>query len=252
MTGVTECRLMAHLVAGYPDMDTSRRCALALAAGGADYLEVQFPFSDPPADGPVIERACHASLAAGFRVEDGFRMVEELRDELEIPVFIMTYGSPVLARGVERFVRRAVEAGARGLIVPDIPPDSPEGLLEAGKAAGLAVVPVIAPGISDERLEMIRRLAPEYVYTALRLGVTGGGTELDAGTTAYLGAVAGLGAKVIAGFGVRSREQMLALSGWAHAAAVGSFFVERLRGALDGGNDVESALSAAARELTGR
>jgi len=245
-----ECKLMAHLVAGYPDMDTSRRAALALAAGGADYLEVQFPFSDPSADGPVIERACHASLAAGFRVEDGFRMVGRLRNEVNIPVFIMTYGSLVFARGAEPFVRRATDAGARGLIVPDFPPDFSEGLFDAGKVAGLAVVPVIAPGISDERLEIIRRLASEYVYTALRLGVTGGGTTLDAGTVAYLDKVAGLNAKVIAGFGVRSREQMAALSGRAYAAAVGSFFVERLRGALAGGN-VEAVLSAAARELTG-
>jgi len=233
-------------------MDTSRRAAVALAAGGAHYLEIQFPFSDPSADGPVIERACHASLAAGFRVEDGFRMVEGLCGELEIPVFIMTYGSLVVARGAERFARQAAEAGVRGLIVPDLPPDSPEGLFDAGKGAGLAVVPVIAPGISDARLAMIRRLAPEYVYTALRLGVTGatigGRTEFDAGTLAYLAKVAGLGAKIIAGFGVRSRGQMLALSGRAYAAAVGSFFVERLNAAL-GAGDVEAALAAAAAEL---
>ena len=84
-----ECKLMAHLVAGYPSIEDSFRVAKALAAGGADYLEVQFPFSDPSADGPVIERACQAALTAGFRVDDGFRLLERLHGAVRIPLFIM-------------------------------------------------------------------------------------------------------------------------------------------------------------------
>jgi len=250
---MSTCKLMAHMVAGYPSMEQSRLVAHGLAAGGANYIEVQFPFSDPSADGPVIERACQAALDAGFKVADGFALMRELAKELTIPLFIMTYGSLVFARGADNFARDAVAAGVRGLIVPDLPPDYSEGLFEAGRAHGLAVVPVIAPEISEARLRAIGQLQPEYVYTALRLGITGSKTSLDDKTISYLGRVSALGAKVIAGFGVKSREQMKALAGHAYAAAVGSYFLERLAAAKEKGvtreNDIAETLTAAAREL---
>ncbi len=244
-----DVKLMAHLVAGYPDMERSRAAALALAEGGADYLEIQFPFSDPSADGPVIERACQASLDAGFKVADGFRLIGDLSKRVAAPLFIMTYGSLVFARGAEDFSRRAAGAGARGLIVPDLPPDYDERLFESGRAAGLAVVPVIAPGIAEARLRLIRSLSPEYVYTALRLGITGGATELDGNTVRYLDALKSLEAKIVAGFGVRSREQMLALAGHVHAAAVGSHFLALLERAGDA--TPGEVLRKAAAELKG-
>lgn len=244
-----DCKLMAHLVAGYPDREKSYLVAKALAVGGADYLEIQFPFSDPSADGPTIERACQSALAGGFRVDDGFRMLARLHGELKTPLFIMTYGSVVFARGADEFVRRAADAGVRGLIVPDLPPDYDEGLFAAGRAAGVAVVPVIAPGIADARLKLIGDLKPEYIYTALRLGITGSKTSLDADTIDYLDRVARLNAKVVAGFGVKSREQMLILSGHVHAAAVGSFFLERLSAAGSAAADLGKTLTAAVREL---
>ncbi len=225
---MSECKLMAHIVCGYPDMEESERAARGLIAGGADYLEVQFPFSDPSADGPVIEKACQKALDGGFTVSDGFALMRRLAGDVSIPLFIMTYGSLVFARGVDEFARESAESGVSGLIVPDLPPDYDEHLFEAGKRRGVAVVPVIAPEISEERLRLIGSLAPEYIYTALRLGITGSRTALDEKTIRYLERVGELGAKVIAGFGVRSREQMRALSGHAHAAAVGSYFLEQI------------------------
>ena len=241
---MSHCGLMAHLVAGYPDLERSRLAALALAAGGADYLEVQFPFSDPSADGPAIERACHLALAAGFSVAGGFALVRELTAAVKIPVFIMTYASLVAARGSAGFARLAAEAGARGLIVPDLTPDYDEGLFAAGREAGLAVAPVVAPGISDARLELVRGLAPKYVYAALRLGITGGSTALGEESASFLARLSGLGAKIVAGFGVRSREQMAALSGRVHAAAVGTYFLDCLERAA---GNADSLAEAAAR-----
>lgn len=247
---MSECKLMAHLVAGYPDLDASVAAAGALAAGGADYIEVQFPFSDPSSDGPVIERACQEALAGGFKVGDGFAMMKLLAGRLDIPLFIMTYGSLVFARGVEAFVEQAAAAGVHGLIVPDLPPDYDERLFASGRAAGVAVVPVIAPEISAKRLELIDALRPEFVYTALRLGITGNRTALGDDALRHLDRVAALGAKVVAGFGVASREQMLALSGHAHAAAVGSHFLRRLQ--AEGFGNIEKTLSEAAMELKGK
>lgn len=240
---MNDVRLMAHLVAGYPDMETTRRIARALVRGGADSLEVQFPFSDPSADGPLIERASQTALENGFKVSDGFALMKEL-GELNAPLFIMTYGSLVFSRGVDRFCEDAASAGVRGLVIPDLPPDYSEGLFDAGKKHGVAIVPVIAPEISAERLALIGGLKPEYIYTALRLGITGSRTKLDEGTIAYLDRVRALGAKIIAGFGVRTREQMVALAGHADEAAVGSHFLEAFN--ASGNPDV---LEAAARTL---
>lgn len=244
MSGV---KLMAHMVAGYPDLEKSLAVAGALAAGGADYLEVQFPFSDPSADGPVIEKACHAALAAGFKVDAGFELLERIAGSGTVPVFVMTYASLVFARGVERFVRDAAAAGAAGLIVPDLPPDYDEGLYRACAAAGLSAVPVLSPAMPEARFDLIRKLEPKYVYTALRAGVTGSATALDAATLAYLDRVGKLGAKIIAGFGVRSRDQMLTLFGKAHAVAVGSHFLAEMAKA---GGDPQAARDAC-RELKG-
>ncbi|MCC8190438.1 MAG: tryptophan synthase subunit alpha [Planctomycetes bacterium] len=243
-------KLMAHIVAGYPSLDHSRRAARGLADGGADFLEVQFPFSDPSADGPLIERACQTALDNGFRVDDGFALMRTLRQDLSIPLFIMTYGSLVFARGAAEFCRQTADAGLQGLIVPDLPPDYAEGLFEEGAKAGLAVVPVIAPEIRPERLRLIRDCQPKYIYTALRLGITGSRTVLDDDTIRYLDRIKELGAEVIAGFGVRSREQMQALAGHADAAAVGSHFLEQINAAGPEA-DIAAVLSAAVRELKG-
>ncbi|GHV22909.1 tryptophan synthase subunit alpha [Planctomycetales bacterium] len=236
-------KLLAHFVAGYPNLEQSRRVALALAAGGADGLEIQFPFSDPSADGPLIERACHAALHAGFKIEDGFRLAAELVKATALPLFIMTYASLVVAKGSANFAARAAAAGARGLIVPDLPPDYDEGLFAAGRAAGIAVIPVVAPGITDARMELLKRQRPEYVYTAMRLGITGGQTILDAASILHLDRVAKLGAKNIAGFGVRTREQFLALTGHADAVAVGSHFLACLE---QSGNNPDALRGVAA------
>jgi tryptophan synthase alpha chain len=171
----------------------------------------------------------------------------ELAATVKLPIFIMTYASLVAAKGSARFARLAAEAGAKGLIVPDLPPDYDEGLFAAGREAGLAIAPVVAPGISDARLALVAGLAPEYVYTALRLGITGVNTSLGEESAAFLAKLAGLCGKIIAGFGVRSREQMLALSGRAHAAAVGTYFLDCLEKA---GGDTASLVATAAA-LTG-
>ncbi|MCD8351006.1 MAG: tryptophan synthase subunit alpha [Planctomycetaceae bacterium] len=243
MSGV---ELMAHMVAGYPGMGMSMTVAQALVAGGADYLEVQFPFSDPSSDGPVIERACQAAIEGGFRVDDGFAFMEALSRDFTVPLFIMTYGSLVFARGVAKFCDDAVKSGVRGLIIPDLPPDFSEGLFDEGRKRGLAIVPVIAPEITDERLKMIGDMKPEYIYTALRLGITGSDTSLDEAAMRYLDKVRKTGSKIIGGFGVRSREMMTALEGHADIAAVGSHFLK----ILDQTGD-PAKLTAAAMELKG-
>ncbi len=165
---------MAHMIAGYPDRETSLETARALVAGGAALLEIQFPFSDPSADGPAIQAACTEALAAGFKVEEGWRLVETVRREFPaVPVFVMSYASIVVTKGVDAFAARAQQAGVTGLIIPDLAPGADEGLYAAGREHGLVIVPVIVPSVPKDRLEFILGLKPEWVYTAIRAGITG-------------------------------------------------------------------------------
>lgn len=127
-------RLMTHIVAFFPDRETSYRIAEAMIDEGSRFLEVQFPFSDPTGDGPLIEEACQAALRGGFTTDRGFAFLQELAAKIpalregRAEVFLMTYASLLFARGVKRFVREARQAGVRGLIIPDLPLDSDEGL----------------------------------------------------------------------------------------------------------------------------
>ena len=166
-------RVMTHMVAGYPDREGSMAAARGLIDGGAAYLEIQFPFSDPNADGPVIQAACGRALSGGFSLDEGFALVEEIAGLSPGPIFIMSYANPVFTLGIEAFVERALKAGAAGLIVPDLPIEADEGLYAAGRRAGLAVVPVLVPTISPERLELLLKADAEYLYIALRRGITG-------------------------------------------------------------------------------
>ncbi|MDR1932384.1 MAG: tryptophan synthase subunit alpha [Spirochaetales bacterium] len=219
-------RLMCHLVAGYPSGELSFSVCEALAEAGAAYLEIQFPFSDPASDGPDIQNACTRSLAAGFSVKEGFGLVERCAARFPaVPVFIMTYGSLVVRPGVEAFLLKAKNAGASGLIVPDLPWDYDEGLYAAGEKTGISVAPVLVPGTSEDRIRRILGLRPAFLYAALRTGITGSRTELGPENLAFLDKLKGEKTKILAGFGISSKEQVDALMPHAEAAVAGSHFV---------------------------
>lgn len=220
--------LMAHLVAYYPSGPASLEIGRELIRSGVSFLEVQFPFSDPTADGPAIQTACTRALEAGFRSHHGFEIVSQLAGGDGPPVFIMTYASMVVAHGVPWFVGQAARSGAAGLIVPDLPPDYDEGLYAAGRDAGLHVVPVLVPSAAPARIEAALATAPAYVYAALRRGITGAATEIGEENIAFLEGLRARGVHVMAGFGIRSREQVEALQGHADTAVVGSAFVDTI------------------------
>jgi tryptophan synthase alpha chain len=201
--------------------------------GGAAYLEVQIPFSDPSADGPAIRDACSASLARGFSVADAFGLVSELRSVYPgVPVFIMAYASLVATPGAAVFADAAREAGVTGLIVPDLPFDADEGLAEACSKAGLSSVPVAAPSMRKERLAAMASLGRPYLYAALRAGITGSATEIGEDTKAFLSSAGGGGSLVLGGFGIRSGAQARTVAPYAHAVVAGSVFVTAISEAV--------------------
>ena len=228
-------RIMAHMVAGYPDLARSLEVARGLADGGCAYLELQFPFSDPTADGPDIQRACSAALEAGFHVDAGFELAAEICRTANVPVFLMSYGNLLFTRGISKFLSEAGSSGARGVIVPDLPPDYDEGLFQAAAGMGLAAVPVLSPSMRDARLSRTLSLGAEYLYVTLRTGTTGAFTEVDGPGRSFLsrGAHAGNGAKILGGFGISEPAQVQAFSPLVHAVVVGSALVRVVAAAGD-------------------
>ena len=229
-------RLMAHAVTFYPDRERSARVVQALLDGGARYIELQFPYSDPSADGVAIQEACATALAAGFTVEQGWAFVEESARAVRRgggDLFLMSYAGMVYAYGVERFVQAAARCGVHGLIVPDLPFDSDEGLGEAGRRYGVEIVPVVARGGNEARYHQIVAQRPCYIYAALRAGITGGETSFDESARRFVRGLREQGARVLAGFGVREAAQVEAIAREAHAVVVGSALVRTIAAHMD-------------------
>jgi tryptophan synthase alpha chain len=227
-------KLMTHAVVGYPDIATSARILRAMADSGADFIEAQLPFSDPIADGPSIVEANHVALRAGSRTLACLETLARLRSETDIPILVMSYLNPLLAHGIEAIVGRIADAGLDGLIVPDWPDDEPElALGEKCAAAGLALVPLIAPSTSLDRAEALARASSSpFVYAVTRLGVTGRRTQLETSALERLSKLRDkTGDYVAAGFGIRERAQVELLAGYADCAIVGSALVDAARAA---------------------
>ena len=223
--------LMPYLMGGYPSIPASRECAEAAAAAGADLIELGVPFSDPLADGPVIHAAATEALSAGVTPDDVLRLCESAAQRL--PVVLMVYANVVLSAGIEAYARRAAGAGAAGLIVPELPYDEAGQLRAACDAAGLALVPLVAPITPDRRVAEIGRDARGFVYAVSLAGTTGERAELPSDLPATVERVRGFAAVPVAvGFGVSTPEQARAVGELADGVIVGSRVV---RAAGEGG-----------------
>ncbi|MDQ4049705.1 MAG: tryptophan synthase subunit alpha [Actinomycetota bacterium] len=223
--------LMPYLMGGYPSLSASRESAEAAAAAGADLIELGVPFSDPLADGPVIHTAATEALSAGVTPDDVLSVCESAAQH--VPVVLMVYANVVLSAGLETYPRRAAAAGAAGLIVPDLPYDEAAGLRAACDAAGLALVPLVAPTTPDRRVGEIGRDARGFVYTVSVAGTTGERADLPAELPATVERVRGLCELPVAvGFGISTPEQARAVGDLADGVIVGSRMV---RAAGEGG-----------------
>jgi tryptophan synthase alpha chain len=222
--------LIAYLTAGDPDTDTSARLFGGLAAAGADVIEIGMPFSDPMADGPVIQEAGQRALRHGVNLRRTLALVRELRrgDEAT-PIVLMGYYNPIYRYGPERFAHDAVAAGVDGVIVVDLPPEEDAELTVPARAAGLDFVRLATPTSDDRRLPMIVEHASGFIYYVAVAGITGT-RSADAADVAA--AVARLrrftGLPIAVGFGIRTPQQAAQVACAADAAVVGSALVQRL------------------------
>jgi tryptophan synthase alpha chain len=204
--------LMPYMMACFPDRDGSVAIARAYAEAGADLVELGIPFSDPLADGPVIHAAATAALGAGANVEAALAVGAEISDR--VPVIVMCYANPIYARGLDRFADALTGAGAAGLIVPDLPLEETGAVRAACDARGIALVPLVAPTTTEDRLERIGAGARGFIYAVSVTGTTGERASLDGGLGAALARIRShTTVPVAVGFGIGTPEQASAAAG---------------------------------------
>lgn len=221
-----EKAFIAFITGGDPDMETSYELVKAMAANGADIIEIGIPFSDPIAEGPVIQEASLRALNAGTTTDSLFDMVARLRKEIDIPLIFMTYINPIYVYGTERFMKRCAEVGIDGVIVPDVPFEEKAELAGFCRENGVDLISMIAP-TSKERIEMIAREAEGFIYCVSSLGVTGVRSEIktDIETMVkHVKAVTNVPCAV--GFGIATPEQARKMAGLSDGAIVGSAIVK--------------------------
>ena len=241
--------LVAYGVAGYPDLPTSLAAFRAMAAAGADVLEVGPPYSDPLIDGPVIQRAVQAALDRGIRLDDTLRLVQELAASVAVPVVLLVYYNLVAHRGPERFARELAEAGACGAVVPDLPPEEAGPWVDAAARAGIAPVFLAAPTSTEARLAAVGAAGRGFVYAQASLGVTGLRASLAAGIDELVARVrAHTDRPVCVGIGVSDAEQAATVARFADGVIVGTALVRRLgQDGVAGVRALTAELAAAVR-----
>jgi len=218
-----ELLLMTHIVLGYPSFDDSLRIVESMVKSGVDLMELQIPFSEPMADGPVILRANADALTRGATVEKCFQFAEKVTQEFDIPFLFMTYYNILYQYGVTAFAERMKAIGMQGAIVPDLPPEEAEEYLKAMGDNDQAPIFIYSPNSSDGRMKMIAELADGFIYCVARKGVTGQATHFSNQLDGYLARCRQATDLPLAlGFGVKSNDDMNYLRGKADIAVVGS------------------------------
>jgi tryptophan synthase alpha chain len=236
--------LVVFVEAGDPDLTATRRLLPALAAAGADVIELGIPFSDPLADGPVIQRASERALASGTTLPGALALVSDLRAAgFEAPVVVFSYANPILAMGEAGFVRGARAAGADGVLVTDLPPEEGRGFASALKSAKLDPVYLVAPTSSGERIRRAGALSKGFLYVVSRAGITGARAALPDGLPALVARVREQVPRlpVAVGFGVSTPEQVRAVAALADGVVVGSAVVAAMEDAVRSGLDPVAA-----------
>ena len=222
--------LMPYLPLGYPTLDISRQLIRAAADAGADVIEVGIPFSDPLADGPVIQRATHVALQNGMTLAKCFEMVREARQAgVTVPLVLMGYYNPILRFGVEPCAQAAQAADADGFIVPDLPPEEAGALDAACRAHELDLIFLAAPTSTVERLRIIAAATRGFMYLVSVVGVTGAREQMAADLAEFVARVRAITTKpACVGFGIANAETARAVAECADGVIVGSALVSRI------------------------
>ncbi len=214
------------ITCGYPDLETTKAIVREAQKNGADLIELGIPFSDPTAEGPVIQGANVAALAGGVTTDKIFDMVAELRSDVTVPMVFMTYANVVYSYGTERFCKKAAEVGMDGIILPDVPFEEKQDFDPICRNYGLDLISLIAP-TSEDRIAMIAKEASGFIYVVSSLGVTGVRSEITTDIGGMVKLVkANTSVPCAVGFGISTPEQAAKMSALSDGAIVGSAIIK--------------------------
>lgn len=226
----SQCALIPFITAGDPDLETTAEALRILDRNGADMIELGVPYSDPLADGPVIQAAATRALEKGVNLEQVLKLVESVSPQLQAPIILFTYYNPILNLGIELFMKQISLAGVKGLVVPDLPVDESAELLETAANFGIEVILLVAPTSSKERIAKIAQKSQGFIYLVSVTGVTGVRSQVQGRVKNLLEQMHQMTDKPIGvGFGISDSEQARQVMDWgADGVIAGSAFVKRL------------------------
>jgi tryptophan synthase alpha chain len=224
--------LVVYVTCGDPDLSTTRNVVLAAAQAGADVIELGVPFSDPVADGPVIQAASQRALEGGTRLEDVLRLAREVRAQSDVGMIVFSYLNPIVRFGLKRFCAAAADAGVDGALVTDLPIEEAGEYVEQMRSRNLATVFLAAPTSPDDRLKRIAEMSSGFVYAVSRTGVTGTRNDISEDARELVGRIRRYTKLPVAvGFGVSTAEQFATVGEFADGVVVGSAIVKTIESA---------------------
>jgi tryptophan synthase alpha chain len=254
LQNVHERALIPYVIAGDPDLEVTKTLVREMVRRGGDIVEIGVPFSDPLADGPIIQRASQRALQGGTTLRKILRTVRQLRQDVDLPLVLMTYYNPVFRYGEEAFVAEALDAGIDGIIVPDLPPEEAQRLMALTADTALDLIFLAAPTSSSARLALISEVSSGFIYYVSRMGTTGVRDQLADDLRLMLERLRAATSKPIAvGFGVSTPEHVRLVAECADGVVVASAILQMLENLRDREDQLEhvgdfvAALKAATR-----
>jgi len=221
---------IAFITAGYPNLAATEKLVLELEKKGADIIELGVPFSDPLADGPMIQEASNYSLKKGTTLPKILDLVKKLRKNTDIPICLMTYYNPIFCFGEKRFVDKAIACGVDGVIIPDLIPEEAKDFIQYSNKKGLANICFVAPTSSNNRIKMISKIDKGFIYYVSLTGVTGSRKSLSADLKANLAKIKKITSKpVCVGFGISNAQQVKEVGKICDGVIIGSAIVTKIK-----------------------
>ena len=223
-------KIIPFLTAGYPEKADTVNMVLAAEKSGAAMVELGMPFSDPLADGPIIQQSSQQAIENGVTLNWILETVANIRQQSEIPIALMGYINPILKFGLTKFTKSCSEAGVDGLIIPDLPPEEADDYVKSSKTNGISPILLVAPNTPEKRIKEISRLAGDLIYCVAIIGITGGKGFTGDQLKSYLNRVEkNSDCPFIVGFGIKKREDVVSINKIAHGAVVGSAIIHKMQ-----------------------
>ena len=222
-------KLIVFLTAGYPEINSTEKLVLTAVESGADMIEIGIPFSDPQADGPIIQKASEKALSNGITLDIIFQQVKSIRKKTNIPISLMGYYNPILKRGIDRFLADCVVNEIDGIILPDLPYDEGKEFCNKAKQLGISPILLVAPNTSNKRIEEISNLSNDLIYAVSILGITGNDIGSKKELIKYLDRVkANSSCPFIVGFGIKTNDDVKWFNKYSNGAVVGSHILNHI------------------------